>query len=221
MVFLRWSTQSAPASLALEDVWENAGPPSTLGYLVFLQKVPVIDAPALEQDLRDLLPAPDDTGFVWVVYTPGTEPATDVQTLLAITPDEDDIPCVEGDTELNTLPGHPRVGFYDQSPVIAAYRDECIVSFSITYPPIEGAEPPRGPGPTLPMTGEFIGCLTFNGLVDKLGAPEKPSVALKTRVVVSIDPLRPLDTTRNRMTFTDQDYYLTEDSGVYRLSVAP
>jgi hypothetical protein len=217
LVFLRWSTQAAPPSLALEDVWANSGPPPTLGYLVFLKTVPVVDPPGFEQDLRDLLPAPDDNGFVWAANSP-----TQVQTLLSIAPNVEDVPCVDGDTELATLPGRPRVGFSDRSPVIAEYREGCLVSFGITYPPMAGAEPPRGLGVTLPMTGNYVGCVTFSGLVDKLGAtPPDSTTAVKTRVLVSIDPLHPLDTTRNRQTFTDQDYYLTEDGGVYRLSIAP
>ena len=222
LVFLRWSTQTPPQSLDLEDVWANSGPPPTLGYLVFLKTVPIVDPPALEQDLRELLPAPDDTGFVWAVYTPGGNPPTVVQTLLATTPNAGDLPCVDGNTELATLPGQPRVGFSDQSPIIAAYNAGCIASFGITYPPVSGSEPPRGPGATLPMTGGYIGCVTFSGLVDKLGAPQpKSSTALKTRVLVSIDPLHPLDTSRNRQTFTAENYYLTDDGGVYRLSIGP
>lgn len=219
MLFLRWSTENPLPSLTLEETWADSGPPPIPGYFVFLNTMPTNqDAPNFEKDLRDVVPAPTNTGFVWAVYTTGAA-SVSVQTLLSIKLNSSNLPCVDGNTLLALLPGLRGVGFGDLSPVIAIYRDDCITGFSTTYPPVAGSEPPRGPGVALPMLGKGVGCVQFAGLTNALVASKTEGIsARKSLVQVSIDPLHPLDTGRNYQIFTGQDYILTEEDGVYHIT---
>ena len=211
MLFLRWNAENPPASLALEDVWAGSGLPSNPGYIIFVN-VPPANPSAFEKDLRNLVLAPVATGFIWANYAAA---GSSVLTLIISKPNASNIPCVAGNTQLKLLPGSQGVGFGDQSPVIAGYADDCISSFNFTYPPMVGSFPPRGSGVSLPMTGSFVGCVQFTALVNSF-TPDASAVR-KSVVLVSIDPLRPLDPTRNYQTFTGQDYLLAGEGGAYRL----
>jgi hypothetical protein len=218
MLFLRWSTASPPQQLALEDTWAETGPPANPGYFIFLNIMPAsADAGAVEQDLRKALPPPVHTGFVWAIYTAGETPAVSVQILLSVKRNQAQAPCVDGNTTFNTLPGAERVGFGDASPVLTTLAGGSIIGFRVGYPPAMSAYTPRGVAVALPMTGAGVGCAQFAGLVNAFSEPAGGASAKKTLVAVSIDPLHPLDTSRNYRTFTGQDFILASEGGGYRL----
>ena len=219
LVFLRWNTTSPPASLTLEEVWAASGPPGTPGYLVFLNSWSVSSASTLETTLRAVLTSPVGTGFVWAsVAAAGTPPVVTVQTCLATKLNGDNLPCVDGNTPLAGLPGGPKVGFSDRSPVTASEEDGCITGFVITNPPMGTTPPPSGRGVSLPMAGTGIGCVQFSGLVDAPGrAQAGVTQACKAAVSVSIDPLHPIDSKRNYMIYTGSEYVLAFDGSTYHL----
>jgi hypothetical protein len=214
MLFLRWATASPPSSLPLEDVWADVGAPASPGYLVFLNAVPSSgDAVALEKALRAVLPAPVTTGFVWANF-PASSP---LQTLLKTRLGADNKPCIDGDTPFNGPPGFPGLGFGDGARVTAAREGGFINAFAVTYPPEPGAMAPLGSGITLAMAGLGVGCLQFQGLISAPGPVAEDSV-IKALVSVSMDPLHPLDTNRNFMTYDGPEYRLTIEDGKGSLS---
>jgi hypothetical protein len=214
MLFLRWATASPPSSLPLEDVWADTGAPPTPGYVVFLNAVPSPgNASALEQGLRAALPAPKTTGFVWAIF-PGSPL---VQTLLKTRLDIDGKPCVDGDTPFNGRSGFPDLGFGDGALVIAARNEGFIGAFAVAYPPALSPMPSLGSGVTLPMTGATVGCVQFQGLINAFGSARQTS-AIKALVSVSMDPLHPLDRSRNFITYAGPEYQLTVEGNTAHLS---
>ncbi len=216
LYFLRWQTDAAPQSIPLEETWAESGLPPTSGYFLFLDAPPA-DASSFEQAVRKMLPAPTTTAFAWAVA--GSTPS--VQTLLKTKLNDSDQPCVDGDTQLSSLPGAKGVGFADGSPVLAARVGGLLVGFVVTYPPLEGAQTPAPSGVSLPMTGDFVGCVQFAGLTDALGGQAAGGEsALKTLVSVSIDPHRPLDPKRTYEMFTGENFRLTLGDAGYSISRA-
>jgi hypothetical protein len=216
LYFLRWETDQPPQQIPLEATWAESGPPPTSGYFLFLDAPPP-NAPSFEQAIRKHLPAPTASAFAWAVTSTAA-----VQTLLKTKLDDSGRPCVDGDTQLSLLPGSQGVGFSDGSPVLAAEEGGYIVGFVVTYPPLTGAQSPSPSGVSLPMTGDFVGCVQFAGLTDALGGPGGGGEsALKTLVNVSIDPHRPLDPERTYTIFTGENFILTqEDGGSYSIARA-
>lgn len=217
LFFLRWATDAPPATLPLEKTWAESGTPPDVGYFLFLDAPPA-GASAFEQSMRDTLPAPTASAFAWVV----TGPPASVLTLLKtrLSPNQTGAPCVDGDTQLKlALPGQESVGFGGGSPILASYSGGLIDGFVVAYPPLAGAHPPAASGVSLPMAGDFVGCVQFAGL--KGAAAGAGGVgAVKALVGVSIDPLNPLDTTRNKVTFTGASFILTQDTNGYHISRA-
>lgn len=215
MLFLRWETANPPATLRVEDTWAEEGDPADPGYFVFLNTIPASgDLAAVESELRKL-ERPKTTGFVWASYAPGPPVTLSIQGVFATKPGSDNKPEVKGDASLKMPPGFMGVGVANKSPVFAQREDGCIRSFTIGYPPIQGAEPPRGPGLTVPLAGDGVGCLQFLGLVPAETAQGASSNTLAL-VRVSMDPLHPLDTSRNYVAFTGRDYSFDSDCGKLR-----
>jgi hypothetical protein len=213
LFFLRWATDAPPATIPLEKTWAESGTPPDVGYFLFLDAPPA-GAQAFEQVMRGSLPAPTASAFAWVV----TGPPVSVLTLLKTRLSQSGAPCVDGDTQLNlSLPGQESVGFGDGSPILASYSGGLIDGFVVTYPPLAGAHPPTASGVSLPMTGDFVGCVRFAGLK---GAGGGAGGVVKALFNVSIDPLNQLDTTRNEETFTGASYILTRDANGYHISRA-
>jgi hypothetical protein len=216
MYFLRWETDAPPQTIPLEETWAESGLPPTSGYFLFLE-APPSNAPSFEQAIRKILPAPTTTAFVWAL----AGPAASVQTLLKTKLNDSGQPCVDGNTQLALLPGSKGVGFAEGSPVLAADVGGIILGFVVTYPPLEGAQAPAPSGVSLPMTGDFVGCVQFAGLTDALaGQAGVGESALKTLVSVSIDPHRPLDPKRTYEIFTGENFILTQGDGGYSISRA-
>jgi hypothetical protein len=219
MFFLRWATDAPPPTIPLEKTWAKSGTPPEVGYFLFLDAPPA-GARAFEQAMRDSLPAPTASAFAWVV----TGPPASVLTLLKtrLSQDQSNAPRVDGDTQLNlALPGQESVGFGDGSPILASSTGGLVHGFVVTYPSLPGAQPPTASGVSLPMAGDFVGCVQFAGLKDTPhDAGASGDSAVKALVTVSIDPLHPLDTTRNQLTFTGASFLLTQDANGYHISRA-
>jgi hypothetical protein len=213
MLFLRWATTNSTELIPLENTWADSGLPDTPGYFLFLNALPE-DAPAFEQEMRQILPAPTTSAFAWA--TSGAPPS--VQTLLK-TKLNNSQPCVDGNTQLSLPPGLEGVGFTDNSPVLSITTDGFITGFVITHPAL--TSPQSNPlGLILPVSGPFVGCVQFQGLTSRFaGAPVDES-ALKNLVNVSIDPHNPLDTQRNYMRFTGAEYVLTKSVDSYFITPA-
>jgi hypothetical protein len=220
LLFLRWEANKPPALIPLEDTWAESGTPPIVGYFLFLNVLPAVsDAPAFEQQMRKTLPNPGASAFAWVTYAPQSK-KTNVQTLLKTKLNTSKNPCIDGDTQLVLLPGQQSVGFSDGALVFAIYEDGFVSGFVVTYPPLSGANTPGKLAVSLPMNGNLVGCVAFEGLTNAIGAPSGNVSALKTLVRVAIDPLHPLDPKRNYQQFTGEDFTLTQDGNTYFISRA-
>jgi hypothetical protein len=220
MWFLLWSQADPPAQLTLEQTWAESGPPAAPGYFLFLNELPQQgNAASFEEKVRALLPATALAGFVWAVYTPKKDDVK-VQTRIGLDLDSGNRPVVDADTSFVLPPGMTELGVGKGAPVTASAPGGLVDAFVVSYPPQEGADPPRPGGLTLPMTGGFVGCVRFGGLVNALNDGKGSSV-LKSLVEVQVDPLRPVDPKRTFQTFTGLDYLLVAEGNGYRLERAP
>lgn len=218
--FLRWDTANPPSTIALEDTWANAGPPSDAGYFLFLNSLPPVTAAApFEQKVRTLLPAPVTSGFGWLVYNSSSQSIT-VQTLLKSKLNGANQPVVDGDTQLVLLAGQESLGFSDGASLTAVFAGNYISGLVIGYPPLTGAQISGTRGVGLPLVGDLVGCVQFSGLTDALGKQAPQDSAIKTLVQVAIDPLHPLDPARNYELFTGQNFVLTQKGNSYNISRA-
>jgi hypothetical protein len=220
MWFLLWSQTDPPSQLTLEQTWSESGPPAAPGYFLFLNELPPSgSADKFEKKVRDLLPATTLAGFSWVVYTPKTEDVK-VGTRVGLELDSGNRPVVDADTSITLPPGMTTLGVGKGAPVTASTTGGFVDAFVVGYPPQWGAQSYRGGGLNLPMTGNFVGCLQFRGLVNAAEGTGGPS-ALKSLATVQIDPLRPFDPKRTFQTFTGVDYLLVAEGNGYRLERAP
>jgi hypothetical protein len=217
LLFLRMAGGTPPKTIPLEETWAESGTPPHVGYFLFLDAQPT-DAKAFEEEIKGSLPAPTASAFAWVV----TGSPLSVLTLLKTKLNSLNAPCVNGDTQLNlALPGQASVGFGDGSPILAASSDGIIKGVVVTYPPLAGAQPPSVSGVMLPLAGDYVGCVRFVGLTPAPGgASAFGDSVVKALVIVSLDPLNPLDTSRNRVTFTGASFILTRDANGYHISRA-
>jgi hypothetical protein len=214
--FLRWRTDDSPPRLTLTEMWRAEGTPPAVGYFVFFDALPPEGAaPDVEGALREIWKAvPTASSFAWVNYASGKKVPSGVKvsTRLGLTLNASNRPSVEADTRL-ALPRRMRtIGFGAGAPVIGVFGAADANGFVITYPPLGGAEPPRGGGLLLPITGTAVGCVCFSALTDLIGGkrPRDPKIdeAWKSLVKVQIDPLHPFDRTRTFETLTGRDYLL-------------
>src|SRR5262249_31028207 len=111
-------------------------------------------------------------------------------------------------------PGLESVGIAGNAPVLSMRVDGSITGFVITHPAL--ISPESNPvGLILPLTGSFVGCVQFEGLTSRFTQRSAGDSAIKNLVNVSIDPHNPLDTKRNFMRFTGQEYLLTKSADSY------
>jgi hypothetical protein len=210
--FLRWSTQSPPETLVLEDVWSQVGTPASVGYFAFVDG----DVPAgFEEALRRLLPAdaPTATGFAWVSIAGGAPALKDLAAVEAA----EDGPRLRGEVPFALPPGVVRLTLAGGSRLAGtSSADGSLDGFIATYPPLAGAPPPQAPAIALPMTGGAVGALGFQGLMSAPGGGAAGVV--KQLWNVQVDPLRPFDASRTYQAYTSRAYLLSVVDGVYRLT---
>jgi hypothetical protein len=196
--------------LKLSNTW--IGEP--IGYYLFLKKLPDDPVDFEEQAAEALKIAeqpPKHSRFAWllagktvrVVAAIHIEPAAKMP---VAAPVAESAPTVGSDTEIS-VPGIPALHFSTGAPVLGENGpDGFLNTFSITYPPIPAREgqpasdPPWSNGTLIPMDGDFAGCLRFPALVNAPQASGNP--VRKQLVLVSLDPVRPRDGKRTRITLT-------------------
>jgi hypothetical protein len=210
-VFLRW-TPGDERSIALDRTWADSGPPPIPGYYVFLRSVPPAgEAPALETALRSALPAPTATGFAWMAWASGR---ADSYGLVPLVLDVLGRPRVSADVSLRLPPGALQLAFA-KGMVAAATRRNGLDGLMLTL------DPP-GPGLTglhVPLLGLLSGCVLLRGL---LASQVDGDHSVKERADARLDPLRPFDAARNRITPLGERYLLRESPpGSYTLTPLP
>jgi len=215
MLFLLWNTTSPPATIPLEQTWSSSGVPASLGYFLFLNKIPDASVlAAFEASIRKDLATPAATSFAWVIYALGKPPV--ISTLLPVGPNASKAPVVAQDVPLALPPGMEGLGLAQNAPVLASENADFLTGFTITYPPLAGSDPPSAQGIDLPMTGAAVGAIRFAGLVNA-GPVKVQDKALKSLVLVQIDPLRPVDPKRTFQTITGIQYTLTQVGATYQI----
>jgi hypothetical protein len=192
----------ALSPLTLDETW--AGAP--IGYYLFLKKLPD-DASKFEQEaakaLDTAMQPPEHSSFAWLTWDGKT--ATVVARVVmkaAISGD----PTVDKDESIS-IPGFPGVGVAAASPVPGSKDQQGFLNgFFFTYPPQSAHDgqpasgPPWGAGMTVPMSGDYAGCLRFEALLNS--PTSSGSAARKQVAVVSLDPVRPTDSRRTRISLT-------------------
>jgi hypothetical protein len=231
--FLRWRTDDSPPGLTLTEMWQAEGTPKAVGYFVFFDVLPPESAaPDVERDLREIWKeaAPTASSFAWVTYTAAKKKTAasgvSVSTRLGLTLNASNRPAVDADTRLALPPRMQTLGFGAGAPVIGVSAPDAKANgFVITYPPLGGAEPPRGGGVLLPITGNAVGCVCFSALVELIDGKRPrdpdPDESWKSLVTVQIDPLHPFDRTRTFEALTGRDYLLRRTLDGFQLLPAP
>jgi hypothetical protein len=221
MLFLLWNNNTSPSSLDLNQSWADQGVPANPGFLLFFSNLPTAaQSPAVEKQLRELLPSPTTTAIAWITFTISTG-AIALSTLLKTRLNAHGQPCVDGETPLKVFSGVKTVVFPDAALLQGSYTDASLNGLISTYAPSPINPPPGGIGIFLPLTGgpsgKLVGCVCFSGLIDALSSSKEPNRVLKSLMTVSIDPLNPIDSSRNFQVFTGLNYYLIADPAGYRL----
>jgi len=219
LYFLRWEKASPPPALILDDTWANSGEPDEPGYLLFFSALFAdTQAPAIEGNLRKLLSQPVTTAFAWVNFNSTTSEVT-LSTLLKTTL-KDDRPVVDGETTVTVFRGVQTVVFPDRAMLQGVYNQAGLEQVLSTYSSAVSPQQPTGTGVALPLAGgpngKLVGCLSFLGLTNALDN-QPPNRVLKSLMDVAMDPLNPLDQSRNYQTFTGTNYILVETAGGYQL----
>lgn len=214
MVFLLWDTTAPPATIELSDTWSDSGPPAKVGYYVFLNAIPPnASAKSFESALRADLDAPAATGFVWARYDAPSK--AEVQTAVVLKMNGANRPVIADNVTMQLPAGVETLGFGADAPVTASGS---IDNFVVAYPPLKGANSPRGPGIRIGISLGSVGCLGFSGLVN-VNPPEGERV-LKTMVAVQIDPIRPFDPQRTYQVFSGRNYFLEKSGASYEITPA-
>ncbi len=221
-VFLLWGTENPPEKVTLDETWSESGVSKKLGYHVYLKaSVTSSNSTIIETILRATLPGegPKATSIMWVSIVLDPETITgmvDFSIIVNMTFNASGFPALLEDVNI-TLPANMnRIGFGKGAPILVLRDEEGFIqSFIVTYPPIDGAMTPINRGILLPMIGEYIGCLQFDGLVgyESFGSGE----TIKTKVKVQVDPLEPFLSSRTRIISTAEKYLLISDGGGYQL----
>jgi hypothetical protein len=244
--FLRWRTDDPRPQIPLTEMWQAEGTPPAVGDFVFFDVLPPESAaPDVERALRAVWTIPPvASSFAWVKYAAAKDAAilpstVSVQTRLALTLDASNRPIIEADTLLALPRGTLALGFAAGAPVIGSLGPGGANGFVITYPPLTGADPPRGQGLLLPITGPAVGCVCLGGLVTFPGSARRSQLGIrgprpaprggedidetfKALVRVQIDPLHPFDPARTFQTFTGRDFLLRRDSdGLHLIPASP
>jgi hypothetical protein len=192
------------ASLSLDKTWDD----EPIGYYLFLKKLPDDDskfAAQAEEALDLAAHPPKHSSFAWLAWDGKT---VTVVANVVIKPEASGDPVVETDTVIS-IPGFPGIGVAEAAPVLGEKDgDGFLNGFSLAYPPQmahagqPASRPPWGASVTVPMAGIYAGCIRFEAL---LNAPKSSSgnAVRKQVAVVSLDPVRPTDSRRTRISLTD------------------
>ncbi|MET0553826.1 MAG: hypothetical protein ABW221_12360 [Vicinamibacteria bacterium] len=221
-LFLRWAA-SPPRTLPIDRTWSDSGAPPDAGWFVFFDALPPPDAAAfVESELRRQLETPAATGFAWARWTPAGAAAAGVavETAVRVGLDAGQRPAVAARVVVRLPPGLVTLGFGEGAPVRGAFDAQGLDAVVVSYPPQEGADPPRADGIRVGIAGTALGLVSFTGLVSLPVAPRERSV-VKSLVRAQIDPLRPFDPSRTRTTSTGRDFLLTRDAGGVHLAPLP
>ncbi len=191
-----------PAPLPLEATWDGA----PIGYYLFLKKVPDDDAKfeqAAAKALDLTADPPDHTGFAWLAWD-GTNVTVIARIVMkTASPGE---PLVKTETLIPGF-GFPGVGVAAGAPVLGSKGDDGFLdSFVLAYPPQPAHDgqpasgPPWGGGVAIPMAGDYAGCVRFEALVNT--GQSSGDAVRKQVAIVSLDPTRPADSHRTRISLT-------------------
>jgi hypothetical protein len=208
LYFLLADTAGAPDSLPLDGTW---GPvPAKVGYYLFVAE-PIAAPAAFEAALRTLLlqSPPAASGTAWVAVAADGTPA------LACRIDAGADGAVTADAVIAA--GAMQLVLPAGTPLLAS-RDATggLAGFTATVPRVPGGGTPNGEGTSVPFFGAAGGCVCFTGLFNLFSTPTSAT----TQVVgVQLDPLRPGDGTRTRVTFTDTTLSLVSDGSGVRLEL--
>lgn len=206
MLFLQWANAS-PDPITLDQAWDPRG--GRAGWLLFLSTLPPDSAlKTVEANCRAALPpgAPTVTGLAWIALAADWSVATaNVLSLAAAT-------GADRTVELDfTAPGpsqFPDVPIPAATPVVAVVDGAgALQGANIIYPGLAAfdgqpaAQPPYGLGVSLPLTGEGVGCLRFQGLISGPNQGGGLSV-VKDIYTASLDPLNAYDEARTYLVLT-------------------
>jgi len=206
LYFLLADTGGAPDSLPLDDTWGPA--PAKVGYFVFVAAA--IAAPsAFEAALRPLLlqPPPAASGAAWVAMDANGAPS------LACRVDAGADGRVAADAVVAA--GAMQCVLPAGTPLLASRSATGdLAGFTATVPTVPGGGTPNGEGTSVPFFGAAGGCVCFTGLFNLFSTPTSAAAQV---VGVQLDPLRPGDGARTRVTFTDTTLSLVSSGSGVRL----
>jgi len=220
LYFLRWSKTPPPEFLELSKTWADTGLPEEPGHFLFFSYLfSNTQAPAIEGKLRKLLAEPATTAFAWVNYDFQSGDVA-LSTLLKTKLSPANSPAVDGDTAVKVYPGVQTVVFPDGAAMHGNSAGGALQQVVITYSPEVSPQEPTGAGVALPLAGgpdgKLVGCLCFQGLTNALDV-RNPDRVLKSLMQVAMDPLDPVNPSRNYEIFTGKNYFLVRDATGYHL----
>ena len=196
------SSNSVLSPVTLDKTWDG----KPVGYYLFLKKLPDNFSKFQEEAERVLdVPAqpPQHSSFAWLGWKAD---AATVKAKILIKPAVSGDPVAAEDVAIS-IPGIPGIHIPAATPVVGEKDDEGnLNAFSFAYPPQPAhdgqpaSDPPWASGTVVPMAGNYAGCLKFQALLNagnSSGNPIRKQVAL-----VSLDPVRPTDSQRTRISLT-------------------
>jgi hypothetical protein len=203
--------------LTLEATWSE--PLRVVGYYLFPNRLPASDKYAeFEASLVAVLPKdpPTHTSFAWVkVSLESKVTAASPLLVAALLPG----PVVAEEFMLGLFPPLDNLIITRGTPIAAGTGGEGFIDrFVAEYPaqqPRPGEPPaqnPNGIGIGIPMSGDGLGCLRFEGLYNAMGATSAVDSAVKDLYKVSIDPVDLFDDTRTYMLLTGMRFLLARNA---------
>jgi len=198
-----------PVTIALEETWEAQRRAPRTGFYVFLDALPSDrDASVLADALRCTLPPnPATTGFGWAHCPPSAlSPAGAVDVTMV-----GGCPAVASDAPIQVRSPMPELTI----PAGLAVRAQPgLAGWTLTDPYSR-----QDAGVTVPLLGRDCGDIRFRAL---LASTVKGDATVKRLADVHIDPVRPFDSTRTRITLLSDEYSLAlGPAGTYQLTRMP
>lgn len=215
-LFLLWDVTDPPPSIPLTDTWSEQGSPARLGWYVFVSATPDrAHAAGLERALRDALPVPVATGLAWVGEDAGS--GLDLRGAVAVRSDDQGRPVVAADAPITLPPELLTLGFLAGMRLALRHEETGEPNGVIATRPAYDDQP--WTGVVVPLTGSLAGCLTLTALLESTVEHDHST---KLAADVRVDPLRPFDPERTRISPTGAAYALiAETDKTYRLLPVP